>query len=413
MFCSNCGSSVADEARFCKNCGTVVRSAVSVERQIYATPEQQMYASDQQPGQYSPPQQQTYAPEPIHRNVKKGPSKGVLIGIIAGSAVLLGLLIFFGLRLFVKSDNGGGKAALNPQEAAGVWRGMLSFDEWFPEDGTVSALVYASSDGNLPCALHVAKGGHLAELVVNDVTIPLSGGKGAHALEFHGTMGGERITMNMSADGEKDGVLSGNGSVTVWAETVPFSLRFTRQADTRTELRGASGTLPPPPEQTAPPSASDAVTEPTAGPDDITAAKPLAIMDILPGTWGFGPDLDFRAIFFAFRGDGIMAHGLAGSKDEMTFENWDVPGVWAIERLTWRGWTLHGDTVVFSGSDNADDIRIEPIDEERIIVYYEGSGEGYEFYRMGEAPPLGEYMIGTWVPETADDNGNHAALTLN
>lgn len=411
MFCTNCGNQIADNTRFCPKCGTATdQTPVSGRRMVSSgTPSN---ATQQQTYIYTPPQTPNTHTHPRNgQNMQKGLPKGLLVGMIAGGFVLLGLLVFFGLR-FLGDDNVGGiKTAPSAKEVVGTWRGMLSFDEWFPEDGTVSTLVYASEDGNLPCVLHVAQDGDIAELVVRDVTIPLVVGTDEHTLIVDGSFGDERISMNIA--GEREGLLSGSGDIAVGREVIPFTLRFAHQSDETPELRGASGTLPQPPEQNAPPSAGDIVTEPDISLDGVLAGNLPALMDVLPGTWALGPDFDFSATVFAFTEDGLMAHGSASATDETTLENWGVPGIWVTDHLTWREWTLHGDTVIFNGCDNADEVRIIPKSEDLIVIYYEGSEEGYEFQRMGGAPSLAEYIIGTWVPDTADENGNHAALTLN
>lgn len=413
MFCTKCGYQVADNARFCPGCGAPLQSDPQ-------PPQQPTYSPPPQQPRYAPSIQQSYTAPATPRQALKGKlSTGALICIIAGGLAVIGLLVFFGLRLF-GGDNGKQTDAISPKATVGVWRGMLSFDAWFPEDGTSSAIVYASEDGTLPCILYIARDGKEAELTMKDVTIPLSVQTGEHALQFSGNMGDESITFSANPGGEEQGFLTGDGSVTVGGELIPFSLRFTQQSDEAPELSGAAGALPKPPAggTAAIPAEPDGMPAAEAAPNenvDLTPQseqEPPALEGILPGTWVTNPDQDFCVTVFAFDPSGLMGHGIASSDGEETLENWDENGVWELDGLTWRDWSIQGDTVTLSGRDNTETVRIVPKNEEWIVVYFDGSDEGYEFHRMGEAPGLHEYMTGVWIPDEADENGVHAVLSL-
>lgn len=414
MFCTKCGSQIADNARFCPGCGAPVTASQA--------PEQIPYSASPQQAAYAPPIQQAYS-APVKQAAGKTLSTGALIGIIAGG-LALAVLVFFGLR-FLTSGDGKSKPNISAKATVGVWRGMLSFDEWFPEDGTVSALVYASNDGNLPCMLNIAKDGRNAELVIRDVTIPLSVQANGHALQFSGSMGDESIVFAADSGGEEKDFLKGDGSVTIGAESIAFSLRFTQQSGEAPELRGASGTLPKPPENIVPAANGNATEEPvndstngnTSDTDSFSftpqsEAEPPALAKVLPGTWVTNPDQDFCVTVFAFDPNGLMGHGIACSSGETTLENWDENGIWELGGLTWRNWSIQGEQVTFEGRDNTDIVRIVPKNEEWIVVYYEGSDEGYEFHRMGEAPGLEDYFLGDWMPDEANENGVQAVLAL-
>lgn len=410
MFCTKCGSQIADNARFCPGCGAPVTASQA--------PEQIPYSASPQQAAYEPPSQQVHF-APAKQTAGKTLSIGVLIGIIAGG-LALALLVFFGLRYLTSRDNKGGAAS--PKSVQGIWEGMLRFDEWFPEDGTSSALVYASGDGNLPCTLNVSENGRAAELVVGKVTIPLAVEEGEDALRLSGTMGAEELILDASLnDNATD--MTGSGSVTVGSETVPFSFGFSQVSDEAPELTGADGALPEPPAGGAAAVPAEPDGAPVGGETEIgpngdgdftpqSEQKPLALEGVLPGTWVTNPDQDFCVTVFAFDPNGLMGHGIACSSGETTLENWDENGIWELGGLTWRNWSIQGEQVTFEGRDNTDIVRIVPKNEEWIVVYYEGSDEGYEFHRMGEAPGLEDYFLGDWMPDEANENGVQAVLAL-
>lgn len=68
MFCTKCGKNIEDTAAFCVHCGSKVEGQ----------PAQPQYAPQQQPAGYAPP---------------KKSNKGLIIGIIAGAAVVAIVLI--------------------------------------------------------------------------------------------------------------------------------------------------------------------------------------------------------------------------------------------------------------------------------------------------------------------------------
>lgn len=273
MFCKKCGNQLNDREKFCPNCGAPVqRGNASQPPQSACTPPVQAgcYTPPNRPPVYVPPQRTYAAPQPSPK--KKLPA-WALAGIILCCAAVAGLIVFLGLHFL---GGAGAGAPADSKALAGVWDGVLSFDEWFPEDGTDSAIVYASDDGMLPCTLNIAAGGNEAELVIKDSVILLSAQEDGEKMRFSGIIGSERITLDVETGEGTATLLSGQGSVTAKGETELFSLRLIQTSDKAPALTGtARNTLSAAPGRTAT-ATSEKTSEAAASPGDAESARESA-----------------------------------------------------------------------------------------------------------------------------------------
>ncbi|MCR5543468.1 MAG: zinc ribbon domain-containing protein [Eubacterium sp.] len=115
MFCNNCGNQIDDGVVFCPYCGNKLRE---LNQQRTSQPNQQQgypqmqYDQNQQYNQQVPPKQQYGQPQ------KNGLSTGAIIGIIAGAAVLVIVLITTILLIaFSKVSNSGSNTASSTTQA--------------------------------------------------------------------------------------------------------------------------------------------------------------------------------------------------------------------------------------------------------------------------------------------------------
>lgn len=124
MYCTNCGAPNADDAAFCTTCGTALtppanEQAPPVEQfQAAPPPPPQAYAQPAPPeGQvpYPPQDPAAYPPQAPYGYPPQAPpkkkNKGLMIGIIAGAAVLVVALVL----ILVLGGGGGSKGV------AGKW----------------------------------------------------------------------------------------------------------------------------------------------------------------------------------------------------------------------------------------------------------------------------------------------------
>ncbi|MEA5059080.1 MAG: zinc ribbon domain-containing protein [Candidatus Pelethousia sp.] len=397
MFCHMCGRSINEQAKFCPFCG--VSTAEDDNQTAPCTPPEA-----QDPFHNTPGMAGTYGAPPASYSAprRKGMHPAALAGIIGGSALLLAALLFFGLRLF---DGKGERAFL------GTWSGTLQFrgEAW---ESANSALVYASGGGDLSCTLNVqGTGANGAELIVKEVPIPLDVEQEDHSLLFTGTLNGE--TLHMKGTIEKNGqiTMKGEGNVIAGEKTVPFTLSFTQTAKKPPKLSGGgnANTLPLPPVVSTPGKETQQVNE-TVAPEEA-ASETVDLAAYLPGLWVSPPDVDFCASIYAFDGNGLLGGALAFSEGEETLDNWGTDR-WTQDPYFWQEWKADGNTVTLLEGDQKTTLHIAVQDEETIRITYGEGDEQYPFYRMGEEPTLADYLIGTWVPDAAEEDGVYAALTF-
>lgn len=97
MFCEHCGAKLADGVLFCEDCGMRVESAPPAQPESFQAA--------------APP------PQPMPPADKKG-KRGMVVGLAAGGALLLGMMVFFGIRLLGKEASSGDASEPSAMEEA-------------------------------------------------------------------------------------------------------------------------------------------------------------------------------------------------------------------------------------------------------------------------------------------------------
>jgi hypothetical protein len=436
MFCRKCGAQIGEGEAFCGQCGSRVEtpSATGTAHAPTAPGQTVGGAPWPAPGQKAPQQQPyAYAPVPPHAAARK--QTGLIVGLIAGGVLLLALLVFLGIRFLGNDEdpNATGKSTGKETTAestaklytfalgeAGVFEGLAIVvdqvtrpdDEHLyskPAEDHEHILIWYTFENRSKSNLRTPKKTSL--YIVSGEDNSTSSGYDMTSYdaeaEYYTSEGVYEPNTELAPGETTSGWLIYQKPIKNTKVTLHYYSEFINRApDLVYEFPVVLGENNKPGEttQTAPPTTTPATT--------TTEVLTYNLEELLPGQWAAMPGPEFYTYAYAFRSDGLFGSTFAYSEAEETLDNWTKEDVWQIDPYIWNSWRIEGDLLVFQEISGDVPMTVKVEHENKIILGYTHSTEEYPLYRLADEPGLSDYLVGTWIPDEADEEGVYAALSF-